>query len=214
MLAAKNASVSTDTTVPTASITSPASGASVSGAVTVSAQATDNVSVSKVELYKDGALYATTLTAPYTFFWDTTLTADGAHTLSAKAYDSSGNVTTSTTLSVIVANGASAGTGGGGGTTTPTPDTISPTVTIVSPANGTKIKGNGSISISVNATDNIGVASLGIFADGQQLTSCTKATTCSASWTGKSITSGTHTISAKATDAAGNMSSASVTVSK
>ena len=49
-----------DTTPPTTSITSPADGATVSGTVTVSANASDNVGVSRVELYVDGALAART----------------------------------------------------------------------------------------------------------------------------------------------------------
>jgi len=40
-----------DTTPPTTSITSPANGATVSGTVTVTASGTDNVGVTKLELY-------------------------------------------------------------------------------------------------------------------------------------------------------------------
>src|SRR5262245_16896717 len=45
-----------DTTPPTASITSPAGGATVSGTVTVNASAGDNVGVTRVELRVDGTL--------------------------------------------------------------------------------------------------------------------------------------------------------------
>src|SRR5688500_1396522 len=48
-----------DTTPPTTSITSPAGGAIVSGTVTVSANASDNVGVSRVELFVDGSLHST-----------------------------------------------------------------------------------------------------------------------------------------------------------
>ena len=43
-----------DTTKPSALISSPADGSTVSGAVTIQATATDNVGVVKVEFYIDG----------------------------------------------------------------------------------------------------------------------------------------------------------------
>ena len=44
-----------DTTVPTVAITAPANGATVSGSVTVSANASDNVAVAGVQFKVDGA---------------------------------------------------------------------------------------------------------------------------------------------------------------
>ena len=60
-----------DTQPPTVAITSPANGATVNGTVSVAANATDNVGVSRVEMLLDGALVATDTAAPYTFAWDT-----------------------------------------------------------------------------------------------------------------------------------------------
>lgn len=94
-----------DTTAPTTSITAPTAGATVSGtAVTVSASASDNVGVSKVEFYADGALVATDTTSPYSISWNSTGVANGSHTLTSKAYDAAGNVGTSAGVSVNVSN--------------------------------------------------------------------------------------------------------------
>ncbi len=94
-----------DTTPPTVSITSPASGATVSGTVTVSASASDNVGVVGVQFLLDGAnLGPEDTTAPYTVSWNTTTAANGTHTLSARARDAAGNTATSAPVSVSVSN--------------------------------------------------------------------------------------------------------------
>jgi len=96
-----------DTTAPTTSITAPANGATVSGTTTVSASASDNVGVTKVEFYLDGALQSTDTTSPYSWSWATTGAANGSHSLVSKAYDAAGNVGTSATVTVTVSNSSS-----------------------------------------------------------------------------------------------------------
>lgn len=98
-----------DTTPPTAS----AAESGTSGTVTLSASASDNVGVTKVEFYVDGALKATDTSAPYSASLDSTTLADGSHSLVAKAYDAAGNVGTSSTVSFSVSNGSGGGSGGG-----------------------------------------------------------------------------------------------------
>ena len=94
-----------DTTPPTVSITAPAAGSTVSGTVTVSASASDNSGiVSLVEFFVDGTLKASDTAAPWSFSWDTLTATNGSHTLSAKAYDPSGNVGTSAGVTVTVSN--------------------------------------------------------------------------------------------------------------
>jgi hypothetical protein len=97
-----------DTTPPTVS----ASESGTSGTVTLSASASDNVGVTKVEFYVDGALKATDTSSPYSASLDSTTLADGSHSLVAKAYDAAGNVGTGSTVSFSVSNG---GGGSGGG---------------------------------------------------------------------------------------------------
>ena len=97
--------VSNDTTAPVVSITGPAAGATVSGPVTVAANATDNVGVAGVQFKLDGANLGTEdTTAPYSWSWTTTTATDGSHTLTAVARDAAGNQTTSAGVTVTVSN--------------------------------------------------------------------------------------------------------------
>jgi len=95
----------TDSQAPQVSITSPTNGAILSSVAPVVATAADNLGVSKVEFYLDGNLQSTdTFPDPYSWDWDTTKSTDGSYTLSAKAYDATGNVGTSSSVSVTVNN--------------------------------------------------------------------------------------------------------------
>jgi len=94
-----------DTTPPMVSITSPTSGASVSGTLTMTANASDNVGVVGVQFLLDGANVGAEVTAaPYSAPWDTTTASRGSHTLTAVARDAAGNRTTSAPVSVTVVN--------------------------------------------------------------------------------------------------------------
>jgi len=87
-----------DTQAPTVSILSPAMDDTVGiSTVSVVVNATDNVAVTKVELFLDGGTAAvTTVTATP---WQATIAIgslqNGNHTVSAKAYDAAGNSATS-----------------------------------------------------------------------------------------------------------------------
>ena len=78
---------SPDTTLPDVSISAPAAGATVSGAaVAVSATASDNAGVARVQFQLDGVnLGAAVTSAPYSMTWNTTGTGNGSHTLTAIA---------------------------------------------------------------------------------------------------------------------------------
>jgi Big-like domain-containing protein/parallel beta helix pectate lyase-like protein len=91
-----------DTTPPTVALTSPASGAIVAGAVTLTASAVDDVGVTRIDYLLDGALLAVTSPPSRTFAWDATTTSSGPHQLSARAYDAAGNVGTSAPVTVTV----------------------------------------------------------------------------------------------------------------
>jgi len=95
-----------DTTAPSVSITSPASGATVSGTITVTASASDSVEVVGVQFLLDGAsLGAEDTTAPFSVSWDTTSASNGSHIITAVARDAAGNRTTSAGVTVTVSNG-------------------------------------------------------------------------------------------------------------
>ena len=96
-----------DTTQPTAAITAPAAGATVSNIVSVDATATDDDAVAGVQFKLDGAnLGAEDTTAPYSVSWDTRTATNGAHSLTAVSRDLAGNTTTSAAVGVTVSNGA------------------------------------------------------------------------------------------------------------
>jgi hypothetical protein len=92
----------TDTTAPTVTLTAPSPNATVSGAVVVSANATDDTGVAGVQFLLDGGLLGTeATTAPYAVTWDTAKSS-GSHTLSARARDVAGNVATATPITVTI----------------------------------------------------------------------------------------------------------------
>src|SRR6185312_13066708 len=76
-----------DTTPPTASIASPAAGATVSGTISIQANASDNVGVTRVDFLVDGAVLSSDTTSPYSASWNTTGAANGTHALTVRAFD-------------------------------------------------------------------------------------------------------------------------------
>jgi hypothetical protein len=192
-----------DTQPPTAAISSPGGGSKVQGLVPVNVSASDNVGVSRVELLVNGALLATDTTSPYGFSWDTTKLADGNANLVARAFDAAGNSTSSTSVGVTIANAVAAAT--------PVADTTPPTVTISNPPNGSRV--NGFVTVNVSSADNTGVASLSLSIDGSVKFTGNVAST-SYKWNTKSTKVGSHTISAVATDRAGNRTTQTIQVTK
>jgi hypothetical protein len=193
-----NGSGGGDTQPPTVSITAPLNGATVSGTVSVTATASDNVGVTKVEFYLDGVLQSTDTTSPYSWSWDTTTASNASHSLTAKAYDAALNVGTSTAVSVTVNNS--------GGDITP------PTVSITAPLNGATV--SGTVSVTATASDNVGVTKVEFYLDGA-LQSTDTTSPYSWSWDTTSATNASHSLTAKAYDAAlnvGTSTAVSVTV--
>jgi hypothetical protein len=107
--------VTVDNLGPTVAMTAPPAGPVSGTAVTVTATATDNVGgsgVAGVQFLLDGvALGAEDTATPYTMTWNSTTTTNGAHTLSARARDVLGNLTTSAVVNVTVSNAAVLPTG-------------------------------------------------------------------------------------------------------
>lgn len=96
--------VTGDATKPTATLTNPAANATVSGIVTVSGTATDNVAVSKVDvLINNSVVYSVNANSAFSYSWDTRSRTNGTYTITVNAYDVAGNVGT-TTRTVTVSN--------------------------------------------------------------------------------------------------------------
>lgn len=178
-----------DTVAPAVSIVVPALSGTASKSVMVSAIASDNVAVSRVEFFLNGALQATSSAAPYGFTWNTLAVANGAYSLTAKAYDAAGNVGQSAAVKVNVAN-----------------DTSAPAIVFISP-NSNYVYGNN-VTISSSATDNTAVARMELYIDGS-LKYTTGNGTFSMGW---NFPLGPHTITVKAYDRANNASAASRSV--
>lgn len=89
---------------PSVSITSPSNGQTVSGiSVAISANASDDNSVTQVQFLVDGSSIGVDSSAPYSTSWDSTSVSDGSHTITAIATDSIGQ-TDSDSITVYVDN--------------------------------------------------------------------------------------------------------------
>jgi hypothetical protein len=172
-------------------ITSPTSGSTVSGSTTVSASVSVvGLLVGGVRFTLDGAaLGSEDTSAPYAVSWNTTATGNGSHTLRAIARDALGLTYQSQPVTVTVSNA-------------PPSDTTPPAVSITSPASGTTV--SGTMNVTANASDNVGVAGVQFMVDGAALGAEDTASPYSASWNTASTSNGSHSLTAVARDAAGN----------
>ena len=175
---------SSDTVAPTVSSSETGS----SGTITLSATASDNVGVTNVEFYVDGVMKGADNTSPYSMTLNSATLTNGSHGLVAKAYDAAGNVGTSTTTTFSVSNG--------------TPDTTAPTVS--ASESGT----SGTITLSATASDNVGVTNVEFYVDGV-LKGADNTSPYSMTLNSTTLTNGSHSLTAKAYDAAGNVATSS-----
>lgn len=185
-------SVTIDNTAPVVTITSPTSGAVVSGSITISVQANDAISgMASVSLYVDGQLQATLTQPPFNFPLNTLPFVSGPHTIMARAVDNSGNQADAS-ITILF-------------------DHIPPVVSITSPASGATV--SGTITVMVEASDSIsGVASVTIYINNQLHSTLTQPPfnfTVDTS----GLTPASHTLTARAIDKVGNQSETSITIS-
>ncbi|AWT34378.1 hypothetical protein GCM10008956_25600 [Deinococcus arenae] len=181
--ATASVTVNIDVTAPTVSVTATPSTLTSPGTVTFTANASDNVGVTKVEFYDNGTLIATDTTAPYAASKAYTGADNGTHTITAKAFDAQGQATSSTT------------------TLTVNIDTVAPTVTVA--AAPTRIEAAGTATFTATASDNVGVTKVEFYDNGTLIATDTDAP-YTASKAYAFADNGTHTITAKAFDAQGN----------
>ncbi len=184
-----------DTTAPTTSVISPGNGATVSGNVTVSSSASDNVGVTRVEFLLDGSVVGTATSSPYSFPWDTTTVADASHMLQSVAYDAAGNFGLSAAVTVTVSNQVASNL----------------TVAITSPRNGATVPRNQKVTISAAATDTVAVTKVEFYVDNNLLGTATTAP-YNYPWKVPAKPGASHKIQAKAYDAAGKSAAQAITV--
>lgn len=92
-----------DNVPPIVSLTAPAAGTTLQGTVTLSAAASDDKGVVKVEFYYDNVRIITLSNAPWTYQWNSAYCPSGSHNLTARAYDLK-NSTVSSPVSVTTSN--------------------------------------------------------------------------------------------------------------
>ena len=187
-----------DTTAPSVTLTSPANGTAVDkgSTVTITANATDNIGVTKVEFLVNGTVVNTDTSAPYSYGWSTASAATGNHTVTAKAYDAAGNVATSTAATVTV------------NAVTPPADTTAPSVSLTSPAGNSSATIGSNVTIAANASDNVGVTKVEFLVNGSAVNTDT-GSPYSYSWSTTGRSAGSYAITAKAYDAANNVTTSS-----
>lgn len=187
-----------DTTPPILNFTAPAQNATISAIASATATATDTEStITQVAFSISGnpSLNFIDTTSPYEYSINTALLSNGPAVISAVATNSAG-LTTSRTRNVTVNN-----------ITNPLPDTTAPIVSVTAPANGSSsVQGN--LPVSIQATDNVGIASVEIFIDGVTRSTLTSPP-YNYSLNTSSMTVGNHSMSATARDIAGNQSQTS-----
>jgi chitinase len=240
-------------TPPTVNITSPANNATFTSPATVSitASASDaNGTVTKVEFYNGATKLGEATASPYTYTLSNVTT--GTYTLTAKATDNGGAVTTSAAVTIVVRTGGNTGCNGiaawsatavyvapnqvvynnkvyeakwwtqneqpdlnagdgkvwkyisdcnGGGNNT------APVVSLTAPASGASFTAPASISISATASDADGSVSKVGFYNGSTLLS--EVTAAPYSYTWSNVAAGSYTITAKAIDNAGAVTTSS-----
>ena len=99
-----------DTTAPTVSVTASPTSVTAAGTVSLSATASDNVGVTKVEFYRGTTLLSTDTTSPFTASDSVTGANNGTVTYTAKAFDAAGN-NKSASANVTVSIQTNPGTG-------------------------------------------------------------------------------------------------------
>ena len=191
-----------DVTPPTVSFASPTNGATVSGSISIGAAATDNVGVTGYVFKVDGTVLTSgsgsgSGSGSNTRTWNTAAVSNGTHTLTVTASDAANNQATAT-ITVSVNNQQVQA------------DVTPPTVSFPASMN-TNVSG-ASVPFSAAASDNVGVTKVEFRIDGN-LIDTVMTSPFDTIWDASGATNiGTHTLTAKAYDAANNSAMTSVQI--
>ncbi|MBZ0160622.1 MAG: DUF6531 domain-containing protein [bacterium] len=179
---------------PAVSITNPAASAKLSGTIPFTATASDSNGIGLVTLKADDLTLAATNTPPFTTPLDTTLLANGAHTLSAFARDKAGSE-----VSAMIPI---------------TTDNTPPVLAITAPANGSSVS-TPTLTITLAYSDAASGVALGTFRvtlDGSDISAAFALSPTGGTATlATPLANGPHTLQASIADQASNMSSATAT---
>jgi subtilisin family serine protease len=174
-----------DRTAPAVTLTAPAPGATITDTTLVTAEASDDVFVRGVQFRIDGdSLGAEDTAPPFRASLDPRATGNGPHVLTAVARDAAGNLSTSAPVPITV-----------------DVDRVPPAAAITSPAAGDVV--SGPTTVAADASDDRGVARVELHVDGA-LVGTDTAPPWAFEWDARTMADGSHTLVAKAWDAASN----------
>lgn len=197
--AAVDAGDPVDVSPPVVTITKPVENETVMGVYNVAATASDNIAVSKVELWVNGIYRARDLTAPYLIPWYSNEVANGSAQIEIRAFDEAGNMASAVRV-VNVANQIG--------------DVVPPKLTISNLQEGSILP--DTIKVDVRASDDQGNLGLEItlFIDGVQVAKSLDIHYLVYRWVTRKLKAGPHEVRAVATDRAGNITTYRITVIK
>lgn len=187
---------------PFVTIVNPQSGQVVEGIVNIVAHAEDERSIQKVAFFINGDSVGFTSDYPYMYNWNTSGLSDSTeHTIFAKAFDGGNNIAVSPVIRVTVYP-----------RTREAADIIAPRALFLYPIAGSIV--TGTVRVSVDLQDNVGVTKAEFFVDGALTNSAENpASPWIFSWnTTAQADTAAHSIYVKAYDAAGNVGTTGLTV--
>ena len=172
-------------------LTSPATGANLTGTVPLSATITGTAAANVTFdfINSSGATVAsvvnTTAGTTFTASFDTTSIADGIHNVTATAVNTSGTTVADTNTNIRI-------------------DNTAPTATYESPTPGDGASVSGTQTINVSASDvGVGLDTIEIFINDTSVATCTTSP-CAFSWDTTTYADGNHTFNATFNDTLGN----------
>ena len=188
-----------DRTPPTVTLLSPANGSELSGTISISGTAGDNIALSRVEVSIDAGAFAQASGLSNWSYGINTLTlSNGTHAIAVRAVDTSSN-TASMSITINVQN-----------VVIPPPDTTPPNLSIGSPVNGSSV--SASISISGTAADNVSLSRVEVSVDAGAFAQASGLSNWSYGINTLTLSNGTHAIAVRAVDTSSNTASSSITV--
>jgi hypothetical protein len=176
--------VNADSTQPSVTIVAPANGATVSGGVVISANASDSQGLAKVRFWAGSTYVGFDSSAPFSMNWNSAGAPNGPRVLRAQAVDWANN-TKDATVTVTVAN----------------TDDTPPSVTVTAPADGATVAGN--VTVSAAASDNGGIQKVRFWA-GSSYLGFDQTAPYSVTWDSTLAPNGPRVLRAQAVDMANN----------
>jgi beta-glucanase (GH16 family) len=172
----------TNNPAPTVAITNLANDTlfTTPASIPINTNATDpNGSIAKVDFYSGDKLIGTKTTSPFNFTWTTS--TQGIYTITAKATDNQGKLTTSVPVRVFVAAA----------------NNTAPQISITSPTATTSYTKPANVNITTNVTDDGQIYKVEFY-NGSTLLGTVNTAPYNFTWSG--VDQGTYTITAKAYD--------------